>query len=118
MRDVEDERAAGGGTSRTVDATAGDAYTCAGKSLRAEGGRLEEHADQRTVFAPLTSMGTTITNAGAWVEPADGNRAKVTVVTKRATMTITTQLTEDRLLQDIERCAAQLKAGPSATQKP
>jgi hypothetical protein len=116
LGDVMREKAEGGGTAKVYPVNTDQAWKIAMTVFRWEGGEaIEEHRDEGFMLTTSSSMtigGGRGTLMGAWIEPADTEQTKVTVITKRRDPTQwTTTLTETTFHKRFAQAVEIVKAG-------
>jgi hypothetical protein len=109
------------GTSEVYPVSSDEAWMIAKTVFRWEGAdSIEEHKNEGYM---LTSSGINLVTygavMGAWIEPADKDNTKVTVVTKRRLSTnMATTLTESTFQKRFAQAVAIVKAGKPLPQEP
>ncbi len=112
MSDVLSSKA--DGTAKVYDVTPDQAWDIAEHVFRWDGAdAIEEHKDEHYMLTSASHRPFSGANfMGAWIEPLDGLRTKVTIVTKRKVATqIFTTLTEGGFQEDFQKGVAIVKAG-------
>lgn len=109
LKDVQVDHAKGAGTTRLYEVPLERAFTIATDVLKKEGAAIVSRPEPNELLAKIEASIVPYrmaTNCGVWIEAQDAGHSRVTVVTKRESMTFATGLTEGTFHDDFAKAVA------------
>jgi hypothetical protein len=118
MADVFKDKSTGKGTAQVYPAGADQAWKIAVQIFRWDGaGTIEEHREQNLMLTTVSTGGSSfyrgdaMSFVGAWIEPVDGGRTRVTCVVSEPGIPASRSFSEAGFHQRFQQALALLQSG-------